>query len=262
VGPRPDGTIEPFQVERLKEMGKWLGKYGNTIYGTRGGPFRPTDWGVSTRKGDKIFLHILKWSGNSPKITIPDIGIKIRSVMLAGGGKAKFRMSYGTCLIEFDGKLLQPINTIVEVEYVDNIMNVKPMDVMPQSISFNKKVSVSSNPDPKWINHEWTDLKSVNNGDWSGSFWLAADDDKAPWVEIDLGKAEKFSKVVLYESGLNIKSYELQYKAGNDWKTFHKGTSVGQRSEITVSPVNAQVIRLLITSCTKAPGIYEMMLLK
>jgi alpha-L-fucosidase len=44
VGPKPDGTIEPLQAQRLKEMGQWLEEYGYTIYGTRGGPFKPTDW--------------------------------------------------------------------------------------------------------------------------------------------------------------------------------------------------------------------------
>jgi len=55
-------------------MGQWLEQYGNTIYGTRGGPFIPTDWGVSTRKDDKIYLHILNWQGAHPEIRIPDIG--------------------------------------------------------------------------------------------------------------------------------------------------------------------------------------------
>ena len=41
VGPMPDGRIEPRQVERLEEMGEWLSKYGETIYGTRGGPWKP-----------------------------------------------------------------------------------------------------------------------------------------------------------------------------------------------------------------------------
>ena len=42
VGPMPDGRIEPRQVDRLKEMGDWLRKYGESIYGTRGGPFKTT----------------------------------------------------------------------------------------------------------------------------------------------------------------------------------------------------------------------------
>ena len=44
VGPMPDGRIEPEQVERLKEMGAWLAKYGDGVYGTRGGPFKPGPW--------------------------------------------------------------------------------------------------------------------------------------------------------------------------------------------------------------------------
>ncbi|MFV1994097.1 MAG: alpha-L-fucosidase, partial [Verrucomicrobiales bacterium] len=34
VGPMPDGRIEPRQVERLEQMGAWLKKYGESIYGT------------------------------------------------------------------------------------------------------------------------------------------------------------------------------------------------------------------------------------
>lgn len=129
VGPRPDGTIEPLQVERLKEMGQWLKKYGYTIYGTRGGPFKPTDWGVSTRKGNKVYLHLLKWSGNPPEITVPDIGIKMVSVMIAGGVKAEFKEGNGNYVIGFDEKLLQPVNTIIEIEYAGDIMNVMPVDL-------------------------------------------------------------------------------------------------------------------------------------
>lgn len=37
VGPRPDGQIEPAEVQRLKEIGGFLSRYGESIYGTRGG---------------------------------------------------------------------------------------------------------------------------------------------------------------------------------------------------------------------------------
>jgi alpha-L-fucosidase len=262
VGPKSDGTIEPLQVARLKEMGKWLEKYGYTIYGTRGGPFKPTDWGVSTRSGNKIYLHILKWAGNSPKIILPDIGIKIKNCVLAGEGKVKFSNENGVNIIEFDGSLLQPVNTIVEIEVSGNAMAIKPLDVSPQSLSYMKKVSASSNTVPKWIEYQWMDLKSINNGDWVGAFWESATDDKTPWVEIDLGKPQRISKVVLYERGLNITSFDLQYKSGGGWISFHKGTTVGPRAEIETQPVEAQVIRLTINAFSATPGIYEIMLLK
>ena len=59
VGPMPTGEIEPRQVERLKEMGAWLAKNGESIYGTRGGPWKPTKTLASTRKGSTVYLHVL-----------------------------------------------------------------------------------------------------------------------------------------------------------------------------------------------------------
>ena len=61
VGPQPDGTIQKEAVTRLAEMGKWLRKNGRSIYGTRKGPYSPSDWGVSTiRSDDTVYLHVLK----------------------------------------------------------------------------------------------------------------------------------------------------------------------------------------------------------
>lgn len=60
VGPMPDGRIEQRQINRLKEMGDWLKINGDAVYGTRGGPYKPTDYMVSTRKGNNIYLHLLK----------------------------------------------------------------------------------------------------------------------------------------------------------------------------------------------------------
>ena len=44
VGPMPDGRIEPRQAERLAEIGRWLERYGDGVYATRGGPFQPGHW--------------------------------------------------------------------------------------------------------------------------------------------------------------------------------------------------------------------------
>jgi len=262
VGPRPDGMIEPLQADRLREMGKWLKNNGYSIYGTRGGPFKPSDWGVSTRKGNKVYLHILKWSGKSPKIIIPDIGIQIRSIKVKPDGNAKFSKADGLYVIEFNGGLLQPISTIVEIEYAADVMNVNPLDVAPQSVSYMKPVNASSNVKAGWIDHQWTDIKAVNNGDWSGSFWQPSPDDKAPWIEVDLGKNENFSRAKVYESGSSIQSYELQYKTGGEWKTFYRERTIKSGAEIKFTEINTREVRFLITSFTATPAIYEIMLLK
>lgn len=84
VGPMPDGRIEPRQVERLEEMGNWLRKYGETIYGTRGGPWKPGKSIASTRKGSTVYVHLLGWNGET--IALPNIPRTIiRSSALTGG---------------------------------------------------------------------------------------------------------------------------------------------------------------------------------
>jgi len=72
VGPMLDGRIEQRQIDRLAEIGAWMGKYGESIYGTRGGPFKPTDWMVSTRKENKIYIHLLNWPEEKLVLPNPD----------------------------------------------------------------------------------------------------------------------------------------------------------------------------------------------
>jgi alpha-L-fucosidase len=59
VGPTPEGTFQPEVLERLAEMGIWTSRYGETVYGTRGGPMPPQEWGVMTHKPEMIAVHVL-----------------------------------------------------------------------------------------------------------------------------------------------------------------------------------------------------------
>jgi alpha-L-fucosidase len=84
IGPRPDGTIQPEAVERLRGIGEWLRTYGTSIRGTRGGPMPPREWGVTTHRGDTVFVHVLDWPDRV--LSLPDFGARVVSAtMLAGG---------------------------------------------------------------------------------------------------------------------------------------------------------------------------------
>ena len=60
VGPDAQGVIPETHIARLKEVGDWLQKYGESIYGTRPGPFEPKDdmYG-SVQKDNLIYIHLL-----------------------------------------------------------------------------------------------------------------------------------------------------------------------------------------------------------
>ncbi len=84
IGPEPGGELPQQAVERMQEMGTWLAKYGETIYGTRGGVIEPHEWGVSTQKGNKLYIHILNLQDSS--LFIP-LKAKIKKARLFDGGK-------------------------------------------------------------------------------------------------------------------------------------------------------------------------------
>lgn len=76
TGPQPDGKIQAENIKTLKEMGAWLKTYGETIYGTRGGSIGPYEWGVTTQKGNKVFVHIL--DAKDDVILLPGLIKKVR----------------------------------------------------------------------------------------------------------------------------------------------------------------------------------------
>lgn len=260
VGPMPDGRIEPLQVERLKEMGNWLKLYGEAVFGTRGGPYKPSDWGVSTRKGNKIFLHVLNLPGNEPKITVPEPGMEVVNCNV-GGKPLQFSKTDGNITIELVNIPLNPINTIIELEFTGNVMEIEPLEAKPYSFSYMKPVNGSSNLKGFWSHHQWVDLKSVVNGDWVGDFWHPSEGDTAPWIEIDLGVPTKVTRAILFERGNNIKAFELQHKSNDKWVTIYKGGVIGEKSEEILPATELQHFRMVITEFTDIPALYEIILI-
>ncbi|MBC8156183.1 MAG: alpha-L-fucosidase [Bacteroidetes bacterium] len=82
VGPMPSGKIQPEFVKALAEVGAWTRQYGETIYGTRQGPVEARNWGVTTAKGNKVYVHILDWADR--QLTLPALTGKIKSAIVFG----------------------------------------------------------------------------------------------------------------------------------------------------------------------------------
>ena len=132
VGPRPDGLIEESHAARLREMGAFLRKYGESIHATRGGPFiapdekkRTTDeerfrlaegnwWGGSTHKADAIYLHILRWPAET--IALPAIPRRILRHSVLTGGRAEVRQSASGIEVRVRVAHRHALDTIVKLQ--------------------------------------------------------------------------------------------------------------------------------------------------
>ncbi|MDW7693708.1 alpha-L-fucosidase [Flammeovirgaceae bacterium SG7u.111] len=117
VGPMPNGKIQPEHAALLKEMGEWNKKYGETIFGTRGGPMPPRDWGVSTQKDGKVYLHIFDQPDES--FLVPGLeGKKVKSVKLYDGKEGlKFKQTEFGLSVSLPYAKRNEIDTILEVEF-------------------------------------------------------------------------------------------------------------------------------------------------
>lgn len=84
VGPRPDGTFPDTAVATLQEVGAWLAVNGASIYGTRAGPVGPRPWGVTTQKGDTVYVHLLQ--GSDRVLALPALPRRVTGATLLDGG--------------------------------------------------------------------------------------------------------------------------------------------------------------------------------
>lgn len=116
LGPRSDGEFEPVQVERLEAMGRWLANHGESIYSTRGGPFLPGAWGGSTRRGNRVWLHVLDWQGLDT-LTLPPLQAKILGAkLLSGPGVPAVRQTPDAVSVTLDPGARDEADTLISLD--------------------------------------------------------------------------------------------------------------------------------------------------
>ncbi|MGE5608592.1 MAG: alpha-L-fucosidase [Bacillota bacterium] len=251
VGPMPTGEIEPRQVQRLKEMGQWLEKYGQTIYATRGGPWIPGRWGVSTRKADRVYLHIL--NGSNPTLTLPaPTRRKILSAHLLTGGFLTFQAIDGNITFNIPLADRHPIDTIIELQ-LDGPALDEPALTGPPPLTTGKKATASNTFQN---NPAYAPDKALDND--PATRWATDAGTHQAWLEIDLGQPTPFSRVIIEEAYPGrVQSFELQSRDGDAWKTFLRGTTLGASYEQSFPPLTARHIRLNILRATEGPTLSE-----
>ena len=116
IGPMPNGEIQTEFIDRLKGVGNWLQKYGESIYGARGNIIPPQDWGVVTAKNKFLFAHILKRPFQS-YIFIPISQQKINAVTSFGTNKnLKFKQESEGVFVYLDGIAWDDNDTVIQLQ--------------------------------------------------------------------------------------------------------------------------------------------------
>lgn len=129
ISPIPDGRIEQRQIDRLKAMGQWLSKYGESIYGTKGGPIKPTPGLVSTYKENKIYIHLLQWP--KEELSLPVIPNRhVVSVHFINGQLLKSTIIDGKLSIKLPTTPIDEIDTVVVLELDGTADGIHPIEIL------------------------------------------------------------------------------------------------------------------------------------
>ena len=100
IGPQPSGELPQTAIDRLKGMGEWMAKYGETLYGTTAGDVSTRPWGVTTKKGDKQYVHIL--SLNDTSLFLPLAGKIKQAVVYESRKPVAFKQVKGGWVLELE----------------------------------------------------------------------------------------------------------------------------------------------------------------
>ena len=114
VGPMPNGEIQDEHINSLKKIGLWVKENGETIYGTRKGPSEPNDQFVTTKKQNKIYIHVLDSSIES--LEIKTFAKKIKSfIYFNSKKKVKYVNKHNKLRIDLEKSEMNDIDTILEL---------------------------------------------------------------------------------------------------------------------------------------------------
>ncbi len=255
VGPMPDGRIEPRQVEVLRQVGAWLQENGESIYGTRGGPFKPTSALTSTRKGNVIYVHMLKPGREA--ITLPPLPKKIvKSELLTGAAVPVVQTDSGITLT-VPPPDSQNADTVVKWTLDGSAQDIPALDMArPGVIKPNMKATASNT---YRRDSTYGPAQAIDGDD--ETRWATDGGTKQAWLEVDLGQPATFDAVEIDEVYDRVRSFKLEYQDAQQWKTFYQGTALGEQFSARFGPVTAQRVRLNVLDATDGPTITEFQLL-
>ena len=247
VGPDSRGVIPAPSVDRLRDVGKWMSVNGSAIYGTTAGPFARLSYGVATRKGNTLYIHVFDWPADQ-ELRVPlRSPVKFASLLGQPGSVLKVRTETDRVVVDVPRSVPDAAATVVALE-----LGAEPVVLPLPTAGSAVRATASSAAADAPASH-------VLDGT-AKALWKAADGQKTGWVEIDLGAPTAIGAFAFDEPDVwpRVKQrFRLEALDGGDWKTIAAGPTVGHGHQANIPPATAQRFRLVVDRDAAAPSIAE-----
>jgi len=254
TGPTPRGNIYPPEKQNYLKIGNWLEDHSESIYETMGGPYKPGPWGVSTRKGDYIYLHVLaRFSeGLSHRITLPRLPGKVLSAeMVKTGEQLQISRSDGKLILEVPRKYAYLPDRVVKIYYDGNTEELAPIE----TVAKNERIQLSDVKASSTSGKRFS--PQVILGEGKGKFaegvrhkgwWQPERQDNKPWLMVQFEKPQTLQYVALAERMRNctVRDFVIEYENQGKWLPLLHAEQIGMDFSAKVTPVTCRKLRLKI----------------
>ena len=117
IGPRGDGKMDERDIHILKGIGAWMDKNSESIYGTQASPLPLQSWGVTTKKSNRIFLHIFSWPTDG-KLIVGGMKSNVEKISLLSDPAKLFAFTRAgqDLVIRLPAKPIDSINTVLVLD--------------------------------------------------------------------------------------------------------------------------------------------------
>lgn len=147
-GPKWSGEFAADQVAALASTGDWVRKNENSIFGTRGGPWHPADWGGSVHRDKTVYLHVTEMPENGT-LELNSLEMRVVRACIHGGADLTFAQDETTLRISIPGDLRDPLCTVIELTLDQAVTTIIP-PAAEESIfkdpAYGRMISEFTNP--------------------------------------------------------------------------------------------------------------------
>ncbi|MGD8726150.1 MAG: alpha-L-fucosidase [Gemmatimonadales bacterium] len=136
--------------------------------------------------------------------------------------------------------------------------------VLDATFAVNLAGGASATADSHRQEHEYFSPANVVDDD-PASYWAAEDGVRHAVLEIDLGGAMRFDRILLQEPirfGQRISRFAVQARVDGEWSTVAEATTIGYKRILRVDTVEADAVRIVIEGANNVPALSNVGLFK
>ena len=261
TGPSPLGAINPPERDIYQQIGDWLAQYGESVYQTKAGPYKPGPWGGSTCNGNTVYLHFLTDFADetNKQIVLPALPAKIKEVRMLTGGSVKVKEQNGNWVFFLEGDI-NPLDNIVKLDLdnsVEGLMAVETDKKEAEIVNITGRASTapSKAKSPGAIFGSGHEVFA--EGKRHKIWWSPEKGDKQPWILAEFEREEEIAHIMLAEQIRNcsVKNFKLEYLSGEQWMQIFQGNEIGMDFSLKTDGIKTKSIRLTILNSDRTPAI-------